>query len=129
MDYVILYIINNLFKVQCVHPRFNNFHFVTPQLLSIVVMDKYHVMEEAPMDVPMQTLASQKVYFSCVSPFKHHILLFQELCVPQCVTSQLLLCVHMGKFCVRMEPQEMAAPLAPPVCLQDLLAPLFIPVS
>ena len=61
MNYVILYIINNLFKVQYVHPRFNNFHFVTPQLLSIVVMDKYHVMEEAPMDVPMQTLASQKV--------------------------------------------------------------------
>ena len=81
------------------------------------------------MDVPMQTLASQKVYFSCVSPFKHHILLFQELCVPRSATSQLLLCVHMEKFCVRMEPQEMAAPLAPPVCLQDLLAPLFIPVS
>ena len=129
MDYVILYIINNLFKVQYVHPRFNNFHFVTPQLLFIVVMDKYHVMEEAPMDVPMQTLASQKVELSCVFSCKDHILLFQELCVPQSVTSQLLLCVHMEKFCVKMEPQEMAAPLAPPVCLQDLLALLSIPVS
>ena len=61
MDYVILYIINILFKVQYVHPRFNNFHFVTHQLLSLVVMAKYSVMEEVPMDVPMQTLASQKV--------------------------------------------------------------------
>ena len=129
MIFYILSIIDNLFKVQYVHPRFNNFPFVTHQLLFIVVMDKYLVMEEAPMDVPMQTLASQKVHFSCVSPFKHHILLFQELCVPQSVTSQLLLCVHMEKFCVRMEPQEMDAPLAPPVCLQGLLAPLSIPVS
>ena len=92
-------------------------------------MAKYLVMEEAPMDVPMQTLASQKVEVSYVFSCKDHILLFQELCVHQCVTSQLLLCVHMGKFCVRMEPQEMAAPSAPLVCLQDLLALLFIPVS
>jgi len=99
-------------QVQYVHPRFNNFHFVTHQLLSLVVMAKYSVMEEVPMDVPMQTLASQK-----------------ELCVPQSATSQLLLFVHMGKFFVKMELQEMDAPLAPPVCLQDLLALLFIPVS
>ena len=50
-----------MFKVQYAHPRFNNFHFVTHQLLSLVVMAKYSVMEEVPMDVPMQTLASQKV--------------------------------------------------------------------
>ena len=81
------------------------------------------------MDVPMQTLASQKVELSCVFSCKDHILLFRELCVPQCVTSQLLLCVHMEKFCVKMELQEMDAPLAPPVCLQDLLALLCIPVS
>ena len=129
MDYVILYIINSLSQVQYVHPRFNNFHFVTHQLLSIVVMDKYSVMEEAPMDALMQTPASQKVELSCVLSSKPHILLFQELCVPRSATSQLLLCVHMEKFCVKMEPQGMAAPLAPPVCLQDLLALLFIPVS
>ena len=61
--------------------------------------------------------------------FKHHILLFKELCVPLSATSQLLLFVHMGKFFVKMELQEMDAPLAPPVCLQDLPALLFIPVS
>ena len=81
------------------------------------------------MDVPIQTPASQKVELSCVLSSKPHILLFQELCVPQSVTSQLLLCVHMGKFCVKMEPQEMDAPLAPPVCQQGLLALLCIPVS